>query len=141
MRKDLEKQLYNKYPEFFKQKDLPASETCMSLGIETGSGWFYLIDELVGKIIKLDPKVEATQVKEKFGLLRIYTTATKHEVWDLIDKYQKKSAKVCEECGSKGKHRKPGGWFLTLCDDCFIKYCEEKKDILKEGAIDEEVNK
>ena len=52
MRKELEDKLFNKYPEIFKQKDLPARETCMCWGITCGDGWYDIIDNLC-KLIKL----------------------------------------------------------------------------------------
>jgi hypothetical protein len=44
MKKELQDQLYNKYPKLFGQKDLPMTQTCMCWGIETGSGWYSIID-------------------------------------------------------------------------------------------------
>jgi hypothetical protein len=38
MNKELEEQLYNKYPKLFKERSLPMTQTCMCWGIECGSG-------------------------------------------------------------------------------------------------------
>lgn len=50
MNPKLEKQLYEKYPKIFRQKDLPMSQTCMCWGIDTCEGWYWLIDNLCGSI-------------------------------------------------------------------------------------------
>ena len=52
-------------------------ETCMCWGIDTGDGWYDLIDTLCGLLqFNTDrnrcPQVEATQVKEKYGTLSFY---------------------------------------------------------------------
>jgi hypothetical protein len=69
--------LYDKYPKLFRQKDLPASETCMCWGIACGEGWKYIIDEACQKLQKLADDngvtIEFAQVKEKFAELRLYT--------------------------------------------------------------------
>ena len=46
----LQKQLYDKYPKIFIEKDLPMTATCMCWGIETGSGWFDLLNLLCFRI-------------------------------------------------------------------------------------------
>jgi hypothetical protein len=68
--------LYNKYPKIFRQKDLPASETCMCWGICCGEGWKHIIDAACSKLQKLadehNVNIEFAQVKEKFAELRLY---------------------------------------------------------------------
>lgn len=79
MKGQLQKKLFEKYPSIFQQKDLPMTQTCMCWGIETGDGWYDLIDNLckwISNQVKWNPHVfpliEFTQVKEKYGGLRIY---------------------------------------------------------------------
>ena len=50
MKAELQKQLYEKYPKIFRQKDLPMNQTCMCWGIEVGEGWYNIIDTLCGLI-------------------------------------------------------------------------------------------
>jgi len=50
MNKKNTKYLYEKYPKIFAEKDLPETESCMSLGFECGDGWFKIIDLLCCKI-------------------------------------------------------------------------------------------
>jgi len=125
MNEEHTKKLYKDFPNLYKQHNLSMQETCMCWGFECGDGWFDLIYDLSKKIVKLDPKVEAEQVKEKFGSLRYYINRNKNDkVFKLIDEYEKKSGKICENCGKRGKPRCISGWFSTLCNKC----CKEKKE-------------
>ena len=67
-------------------------------------------------------KGKVTQVKEKFGALRFYTTATTDLCQSIIDNAEIESTTICEACGRKGKLRKIG-WLVTLC---WIHYFELK---------------
>jgi hypothetical protein len=61
-------------------------------------------------------QVEATQVKEKYGTLRFYTTGVSGYVDGLISMAESMSAVTCEECGNPGKLR-GGYWVYTACDE------------------------
>ena len=67
---DWQKKLFDKYPKLFQEKDLSMQVTCMCWGIETDEGWSNLIDETCAKLEKY--KICFTQVKEKFGGIRLY---------------------------------------------------------------------
>jgi len=117
-----EQTLMNKYLRIFRQKDLSMKETAMCWRIECGSGWYDLIDTLCYSLQRLTdkaghPQVEFTQVKEKFGSLRIYTDGASDLQWGLISFAEDLSEKICEKCGKSGKLRNDG-WIQTLCDDC-----------------------
>lgn len=131
--------LFNKYPSLFIQKNLPKSETCMCWGIETGPGWYDLIDETCAKIIKIDKdkEVQFTQIKEKFGGLRIYFNiypSNKNieynklfrNVLDIINKSEIRSFSICENCGKPGKRVSINNWLLTLCKTCINKLNKDK---------------
>jgi hypothetical protein len=57
-----------------------------------------------------------TQVKEKFGTLRVYTCGGDDAVERYVEFAEYFSSRVCEDCGAPGKLR-TGGWLRTLCDD------------------------
>lgn len=61
----------------------------------------------------------ASQVKEKFGTLRMYLDWSTDEMEDIVDEAEAKSAVTCANCGHVGQLR-GGGWLLTLCDKCAI---------------------
>lgn len=46
MSPELDKQLCNKYPEIFRDRNKSPQETCMCWGLECGDGWYELIDTL-----------------------------------------------------------------------------------------------
>ena len=101
----------------------------MCWGIETGDGWYDILDHLCRKLTVIQQElgvvIRADQVKEKFGTLRFYFTAeTSHELWtdiieDVVDKAEAQSATICEECGSWGRlGHKDRIWLGTRCDKC-----------------------
>ncbi len=75
------------------------------------------IEDLGGRI---------TQVKEKFGGLRIYYTTSmiEPETYDkinlIVDSVEKDCNKICEECGRPGQLRSIGGWYKTRCEECVL---------------------
>jgi hypothetical protein len=60
----------------------------------------------------------ASQVKEKYGILRMYLTTGTDEMFDLIDEAEELSSKTCEICGKKGKLYSDG-WCVTRCKKCY----------------------
>lgn len=60
----------------------------------------------------------ASQIKEKFGGLRLYMTSGTDEIFDLIEEYEDKSYHICEDCGSDQATQNEVGWVRTLCDPC-----------------------
>lgn len=128
-----QQQLYDRYPDLFREKDLPMTQTCMCWGIECGGGWFKVIDKMCAQ---LDAVRGATgldvafgQVKQKFGGLRVYRGAITFPegvseayvtTWaaivnGIITAAEHEAANTCEETGAYGTmHVSPRGWFRTL---------------------------
>lgn len=129
MDKRLEKKLKDKYPELCRNCDKSIYESCMGWGFEHGDGWYQLVDELFEKLSNFKV-VRLAQVKEKFGMLRVYIDGVDHsisaKVYDTISEYEEKSGKICETCGEEGKMR-GGHWIYTACDKCDEKYQEGKR--------------
>jgi hypothetical protein len=81
-----QKEIFEKYPKIFGDKDKPMTETCMCWGLEVPNSWLPIIDELCDAITHCTytmgvreydgviqfPQVVAEQVKEKFNGLRFY---------------------------------------------------------------------
>lgn len=151
--------LFKKYPEIFGQKDLPMNQTCMCWGIDTGNGWFWLIDQLCASIqqyvnarnegIRIrnetqseteikesEWQVEAVQVKEKFGGLRFYINGADDMVYGMIHFAERLSYSICETCGTT-ENVKVGGdsWISTHGDGWIFTLCDkcrqEKRTIRK----------
>lgn len=125
MRQDYDEMLVRRYPNLYRDRYAGMQQTCMCWGFDCGDGWFHVIDEaskkLEAEILKL-PKEDrqyccASQVKEKYGTLRLYMTGSTSRMERIISKASRKSAKTCETCGSRGTLRINGGWYFTACKE------------------------
>jgi len=127
MNKKHTNKLYKDFPTLYRGRHKTIQESCMPWGVCCGNGWFDLIYKLSQDITTLDKKVEATQVKEKFGGLRFYISSASRQVHDLVEKAGEDSYHICEECGKEGKLRTDIGWHLTLCEEHHKKHKKESK--------------
>lgn len=50
MNEQLDKQLCEKFPKMFRERNMPMSQTCMCWGFAHGDGWFNIINSLCGSI-------------------------------------------------------------------------------------------
>ena len=146
--KNLMKQTMEDCAILYCNKNLPMSQSLCCFGWECGSGWFNVLREASCRLEALNliyypkykVKIQAEQVKEKFGTLRFYfsvicedTERTKEqevimtamESWadEIVDWAEKKCYNVCEECGHQiGEDWSPRcettGWITYLCDEC-----------------------
>lgn len=79
-----------------------------------GIGWAKLID----RFYDFTPEsTEVTDVKEKYGGLRIYAF-TDQASYDLIEELEKDSRHTCEFCGEAGSSVSLKGWYKTICPKC-----------------------
>jgi hypothetical protein len=60
----------------------------------------------------------AVQVKEKYGTLRFYMSASTDEINDLISDAEALSSQTCYVCGDNGKMRGET-WYEVKCDKCY----------------------
>ena len=172
MKTELEQKLKEKYPVLFRDTERSVQESCMAFGCEHGDGWYDIIDNLCGYITDLQkshsfflplkegvnddndksfdgqfrcPPVIFSQVKEKFGTLRVYWNFGEVENYeeiksklknpndldDYINRYYNTienaidfceylSSKTCEMTGKPGKLYSKG-WCVTLCKEEAIK--------------------
>jgi len=96
------------YPKLFK-----------NMYFECGDGWFDLLKDFAEEVhADLPEESYASQVKEKYGALRIYMTSATEYVYRTIDRYEKRSKSICEICGNPGKTLKRHGWYRTTCAEC-----------------------
>lgn len=91
-----------------------------------GNGWHPLVTHVYEEAAKYDPKIIFTQVKEKFGMLRIYWDSpdrqqsdAKHALpfCEVIRDAEGKSAKICELCGEPGKIITSRNWLMARCPE------------------------
>ena len=135
----LSKKLYSDYPELFEQKDWSMQKTCMCWGIDCGSGWYGIIDRLCKDIMYLvedersmNPDFRCpqfSQIKEKFGLLRIYIDQyedreTSQYVLGMIRHAETASAFVCDGCGTTVGVTTEGSWIGSVCSECRKNRCK-----------------
>lgn len=144
MKKELEQILFDRYPEFFSERHMPMSQSCMCWGIECGDGWFDLIDKLC---LLLTHKISTTgskykdfrfqQIKEKYGELRIYHNGGAI-VDNLVDYIASISTNICEICGNKGGMYNVNNWFMVRCPKCFserVSYEDASEDTVVNTTI------
>ena len=97
------------------------SQTCMCWGCSVGNGWFNILWEMCEKIDEIRKRdnldVSFSQIKEKFGGLRVYEFGGNNDVEKCIEEAEGKSLKTCENCGKPG-NLKGDCWVQTLCDEC-----------------------
>ena len=131
MKAELQQQLYEKYPNIFRQKDLDKTVTAMCWGVSCGDGWYDLIDTLCeniqNRIVNFNRNrpeeehlvCEAVQVKEKFGGLCFYTYGGDDYIDGLISMAESMSYHICTECSKpSAKQDNNRGWIYTLCESC-----------------------
>lgn len=93
---------------------------------ECGDGWLPLIEQaktIIDKYNLTHPSNEPlkfTQIKEKWGGLRLYLNYYIPEISNKIHKIENKSFEFCEHCGNSQniKTENTHGWTMTLCDKC-----------------------
>jgi len=133
--------LFENYPDIFKQKDLPVTQSLMCFGFDCSDGWYELIYTLCENIknhVEFHNEnvdrfkgaedipewapteylsVQAVQVKEKYGGLRFYLNNYNEYIRGLISMAESMSYRICEKCGVPGKPNGKG-WIITLCTPC-----------------------
>jgi hypothetical protein len=101
----------------------------MAFGFMCGPGWHPLIYETLDTIQSIADRdgldLEITEIKEKFGELRIYMSSYIPEIEEIIATATAKSRRMCEECGRPGEITNRSGWLMTHCEVCLKKESEE----------------
>lgn len=115
MRKELEESLSKDYPTL-----------SQDIIFEVEDGWYEIIRDMFSEVDRLLNKKNSegnedhfrfSQIKEKWGLLRVYYYGYFDGIDEIISKYEKKSSSICEYCGSKGDRLKINGWYKTICQN------------------------
>lgn len=189
MNQNLEKQLVEKYPKLFKDRNRPPTETLICFGLECSDGWFKILDHLFGYLTNLmetemhipytpeyrakykgdpeyykkhssyiltPPQIILSQVKEKYGTLRVYFYTDiddiPEDIWAILDlteyyarikRYNDKidfaidyaeyqSSITCEVTGKDGKLYTTG-WHRVLCDEEAIERGYDPEEGCKNG--------
>jgi hypothetical protein len=125
MRRELEQKLVERWPSWFNIHGDPL-ETRMADGFAHGDGWFEIVWRLCEDLEPLAAEAEKAavrpfevqQVKEKFGGLRFYVSASHRTdaILQRIEIAESESLRTCEMCGKPGKRRE---------NDCIRTVCNE----------------
>ena len=104
----------------------------MAFGYECGKGWYPLIEKTLDKIeAALPPEMkddfQVLQIKEKWGMLTIYTSSETEEIEKILKEATAESCKICEHCGNPANLVVEHGWYVTICPDCLNKMRDERK--------------
>jgi hypothetical protein len=122
MKHELEVELKRKYPKCMRFLH-ESSRNPLSFAIETGDGWFGLIDRMCEKI---EPQIDLTdeeepiyfvQIKEKFGELRAYLSWQTKYMDEFIRQAEAESSRTCEVCGKPGRNVGKS-WIFIRCEEC-----------------------
>ena len=90
--------------------------------IDIGDGWFTLLDCLLEQLqtrsnAGSDMQPQASQIKEKYGELRVYLTVYSDAQDQLIEFAGVLSCRTCDVCGRPGQLLKNAGWLRTRCSE------------------------
>lgn len=124
------KEIHNKYPYLKCSEDNPwcyGNSDDISWWNNIDSGWkdlhlkmFDEWNEVLNKYNELD-KLYIEQLKEKWGMLRIYYSGVSSECMKelnkITNKYEDVSYKTCIKCGKPAKYRTTG-YILPYCENC-----------------------
>lgn len=107
---------------------------------ECGDGWFELIGKAAAYIDSVTKDCHISQVKEKFGSLRIYIDFEVDEngqplipeeelsgIYKFIASMEHLSSDICEECGTdlnsanRATRKEMGYWLRSICVPCINK--------------------
>ena len=88
-----------------------------AMKLAVGPGWGKLIEEVYAILAAHDEAV-VLQIKEKFGMLRVYTCNIPDDVETQLTAIENKSAEVCDVCGEPGAVISRDGWYMARCSAC-----------------------
>lgn len=110
--------LFTDFPEFFQGLDI----------LQCSSGWELIIRELCERLQGLTREsgknFQFSQIKEKFGGIRIYWGGGDPEINAMIAEATEKASRTCEDCGEAGTMVMlllVGRWYQTSCEKCIQK--------------------
>lgn len=85
MIEDFDKVLCEKYPSIFVNRHKSVQESCLAFGIETGPGWYNILDQLCANIQwRIDSSQKSHNCVIEYNLMRSRARAGN---WELFNKY------------------------------------------------------
>ena len=93
--------------------------------IYVDAGWYGVVEAFLKKVkahCETEPQmVEISEIKQKFGKLKIIARGCSVRVRDMIDHAELTALGVCEACGREGMLINDNCWYKTLCPECDAK--------------------
>ena len=125
-------ELIAKYPRLFSQTQY----------LEFNDGWLDLVTSICYTINSHEKALEQKwkenvdhvvfqQLKEKFGVLRVYYMGGDEYIHGAVRMAENYSSKVCEMCGSPGRPTETR-WIKVVCEKCKKKYLAELVETFNE---------
>lgn len=128
MNDSLTRALYEEFPEPYSGRFKASEESSICWGFECGDGWYALLRSLSRELTNYGSsnpqfRVEATQVKAKFGSLRFHLRESTPTTGEFIDRAREVAGRTCELTGASGSlcvkrptaHR--GARYMVLCEE------------------------
>ena len=92
-------------------------EIVADINDSVGKGWFSLVSQMFDELLIAGWDKHLSQIKEKFGALRVYVSDSNPEIQKIIRKYEELSVTICEHCGKPGKIVNDNYWMKTSCPE------------------------
>ena len=94
--------------------------TLKGYGSSVGRGWYGLISPVLKEINLFNKEnkgkeIQISQIKEKYGSLRIHVTNCPDYIKGMISIIENESQYICEMCGARGETVIINRWYWTLC--------------------------
>ena len=119
-------------------KNIELKEPFDLFGIECSEGWMKIIEPILNYIKEYnlnkekEKQIKIYQIKEKFGMLRVYTNFVTDKLKELIHEAEYQSTRTCELCGSQENvGHTVGGWITTCCENCVTQMVNKRKILYK----------
>ena len=105
-------------------------------------GWRKAFGKQLSKDLKAVLKEEKqlktfyfSQVKQKWGYLRMYPCFTTEKIYKILDYYEHLSIGYCEFCGKPARYYKNYGYHVYLCGDCMEKELKSDRPDYKKNEL------
>lgn len=107
-----------KAPEFIPSRFYANGYTREQALLSVDKGWHSLINKIFDRLqIETDKHIIVDQVKEKWGVLRVYTSPMDEEIDKFIISVELESYNICEICGNPGQLSVKDGLYKVICEE------------------------
>lgn len=121
----------------------PGRELLAKYGIDyspvhgwVGPGWWPILDQLFAVLVLHGWDRKVTQIKEKFGGLRVHLNSYDANAWTAIRVAEAHAWDTCEMCGTTQSVRTRGdSWLRTRCNACYIAEIDSRDRDIQDSAI------